>query len=384
MFGGRSVKLVVCFVILSAFLICGLLPAYGDELSKFQEEQKKIYQQMEEQKRELIKKEKEKKTFASQLEELERDMEEVQNNLGDLDKQLRAAEKRVKIAETELEQTQSALDERTGVFKERIKEVYLNGQVSYIEVLFQATSISDFLVRFDFLEKLVEQDVEMLKTIEAEKKAIEEKKSRLEKDRNEIAKIKSRTEGQKQRLAQRQNEKKQMLVAVSREKAETERALDELERLSAQIAQKIKKIQQQRSKKSNQSFSGEFSWPTPGYTRITSDYGWRIHPILKTRRMHTGIDIGAPSGTSIQAVDAGTVIYTGMLGAYGNVVVIDHGGGISSMYAHQSRILVSENQDVKRGQVIGKVGSTGWSTGPHLHFEVRKNGDPINPWGYLK
>lgn len=384
MLGGRSVKLIVGFVVLSAFLICGLLPAYGDQLSKFQEEQKKINQQMEKQKRELIQKEKEKKTFASQLEELEKELEEVQNDLGDLDRQLRTAEKRVKIAEVELEQTQSALDERTGIFKERIKEVYLNGQVSYMEVLFQATSISDFLVRFDFLEKLVEQDVEMLNSIEAEKKELEKKKSRLEKDRNEIAKIKSRAEGQKQRLAQRQGEKKQLLVAVSREKAEAERALDELERLSAQIAQKIKTIQQQRSKKSNQSFSGKFSWPTPGYTRITSDYGWRIHPILKTRRMHTGIDIGAPSGTSIKAADAGTVIYAGMLGAYGNVVVIDHGDGISSMYAHQSRILASENQDVKRGQVIGKVGSTGWSTGAHLHFEVRKNGDPINPWGYLK
>ena len=100
--------------------------------------------------------------------------------------------------------------------------------------------------------------------------------------------------------------------------------------------------------------------------------------------MHTGIDIGAPAGTSIKAVADGTVIFAGWLGAYGNATVIDHGGGISSMYAHQSSILVKENQDVKKGDVIGKVGSTGWSTGPHLHFEVRKDGDPINPWNYLK
>jgi murein DD-endopeptidase MepM/ murein hydrolase activator NlpD len=253
-----------------------------------------------------------------------------------------------------------------------------------LEVAFQATSVSDFLSRFDMLEELVEQDVELLNEIEAQINEVEEKKAALEKQRNRIKEIKDASENQKRLLAKKQQEKKQWIEKVEQDKKEVEKYLDELERLSAQIAAQIKKIQQERAKNSKNQFNGVFSWPTPGYTSITSEYGYRIHPILKTKRMHTGIDIGAPAGTSIKAVADGTVIFAGWLGAYGNATVIDHGGGISSMYAHQSSILVKENQDVKKGDVIGKVGSTGWSTGPHLHFEVRKDGDPINPWNYLK
>jgi len=381
----RSYKvLLLALSLFGVGLIFSLIPAYGDELDQIKAQQKKVQQQMERQKQALLQKEKEKKTFQGQLAALEMDMEEVKEDIESLEKQLKTAEGQVQQAEKELEQTQADLDKRTEIFKKRIREVYINGQVSYLEVAFQAASVSDFLMRFDLLEKLVEQDVEMLHSIEMKKDEVTQKKAELEQQRNKIAEIKRSTENQRQKLADRQEEKRRLLQTVDQEKAAAEKALDELEQLSQDLSEKIKKIQAERQKRSNNHFGGVFSWPTPGYTRITSDYGMRLHPITKTNRMHTGIDIGAPAGASIQAADAGTVIYCGLLGAYGNVVVIDHGDGISSMYAHQSKILVSENQQVERGEVIGKVGSTGWSTGPHLHFEVRKDGDPVNPWSYLK
>lgn len=384
MFWRQGYKIMGGMLVFGLLLAAGLLPAYGDQLEDFKKQQQKLQQQMEQQEKKIKEKEAEKKTYIGQLNQLEKEMTEVEEDINSLARQLENAEYQVALASYDLAEKEAELNQRLEVFKQRVKEVYINGQVSYLEVAFQATSVSDFLSRFDMLEELVEQDVALLNEIEAQINEVEEKKAALEKQRNRIKEIKDASENQKRLLAKKQQEKKQWIEKVEQDKKEVEKYLDELERLSAQIAAQIKKIQQERAKNSKNQFNGVFSWPTPGYTSITSEYGYRIHPILKTKRMHTGIDIGAPAGTSIKAVADGTVIFAGWLGAYGNATVIDHGGGISSMYAHQSSILVKENQDVKKGDVIGKVGSTGWSTGPHLHFEVRKDGDPINPWNYLK
>jgi len=125
------------------------------------------------------------------------------------------------------------------------------------------------------------------------------------------------------------------------------------------------------------------TWPAPGYTRVTSPFGYRIHPILKTKKLHTGIDVGIALGKDIVAAQSGTVIYSDWLGGYGKVIMIDHGGGIVTLYAHNSKLVVSEGDKVKRGQVVSKCGSTGMSTGPHLHFEVRENGKYVDPIKYV-
>jgi murein DD-endopeptidase MepM/ murein hydrolase activator NlpD len=127
-------------------------------------------------------------------------------------------------------------------------------------------------------------------------------------------------------------------------------------------------------------WSGRFIRPVEG--RITSGYGMRVHPIFKVRKMHTGIDIAAPTGTPIHAADSGVVVEAGYIRGYGYTVIIDHGGGVATLYAHCSAILVAVGQEVKQGQIIARVGSTGYSTGPHLHFEVRINGEPVNPLSY--
>lgn len=382
MFWLRGHRIVLGLITLGILLVFGLLPVYGDELDKIKKQQKEVQQDIEKQKQKLNKKNKEKKTVLGQLENLELDMKDTKKDINNLEKQLDYAQNRVVEINKELKETEETLDERTEVFKKRLKEVYLNGQVSYLEVLFQSTDVSDFLSRFDLLEKLVDQDVKLMDTIETKKKEVESKKAELVNKRDEISSIKQRTEREKMKLEERTKQKKGLLKTIEQQKVEAAQALDELEALSNKLAKEIRKIQEAR-KNSVSLGTGKYSWPVPGYTRISSDYGWRIHPILKTKRMHTGTDIPAPAGTNIHAVDSGVVIYSGWYGAYGNTVIVDHGKGISSMYPHQSKILVKENQEVKRNQVIGKVGSTGWSTGPHLHFEIRKNGNPVNPWNYI-
>ena len=214
---------------------------------------------------------------------------------------------------------------------------------------------------------------------------VEDKKTQIVSKKEHIVSIKKQTEGKKKQLSEQTTEKKQLLTDIDAQKKDAEKALNDLEQESKQIAEQIRKIQAAAGRvhvvrKGN----GRFTYPTPGYYNITSPYGWRIHPILKTRRMHTGVDFGAPYGAEMAAADDGTVIYTGWYGAYGKVVIIDHGSNISTMYGHMSSISVSEGQNVKAGQKVGEVGSTGWSTGPHAHFEVRINGEPVNPMPYLQ
>jgi len=130
--------------------------------------------------------------------------------------------------------------------------------------------------------------------------------------------------------------------------------------------------------------TGVYTWPTPGYKVITSPYGMRYHPILGIRKMHTGVDIGAPMGATIVAADGGKIIHAGWMGGYGQVLVVDHGNGMSTLYAHLSSFIAGNGASVTKGQPIGRVGTTGWSTGPHLHFEVRENGSPVDPMSYIK
>ena len=247
----------------------------------------------------------------------------------------------------------------------------------------ESTSMTDFLVRMELLQKIAEHDMKLLDEIEAERAAVEEKKVELEQERDKIAQVKKETEDKKARLAAQQQEKAELVNALKYEKAAIERALAEEEEASRRLAAQIREIMSRMN--SDRQFSGsKLAWPVPGHTRITSDYGMRTHPVLKTKRMHTGVDIAAPSGAKVVAGESGDVILARYYGAFGNTVIIDHGSGIASMYAHLSSFTVKEGDVVVRGDQVGKVGSTGLSTGPHLHFEVRKNGEPINPWPYLK
>ncbi|NLO89861.1 MAG: peptidoglycan DD-metalloendopeptidase family protein [Clostridia bacterium] len=394
---GKNNLRYIAVGILAAFLISctGIItPTFGSELSKMKESQKKVQEEIKGKKKKLQEKKAEEKSLWAQLQSLNNNIEKTERELEDIRSKARVVEKDISETEQELKEAEARLKERLDIFSVRLKEIYQMGSGNFLEVLFEATSFRDFLVRFHLLEKIAEQDMQLLDEIEEERDQIARKKEKLEAKRQELAQLERATRLRHDELAQQKNEKENLLAAIKTEKATIEKALDELEQASNAIAAKIRAIQARQNARPGDSsgsgsktggrFGGVLSWPTPGYTTITSDYGSRVHPILGVRKLHTGIDIGAPSGAGVYSAGSGVVIHAGWLGAYGNTVVVDHGGGIATLYGHLSSISVREGQAVGNQDRIGSVGSTGLSTGPHLHFEVRVNGNPVSPWGYLR
>lgn len=378
----KKLRIPIVIVLTVVFISQVLIPVSANELDRLRREQETINRNMKQQEEKIKETQKEINSVSGDINQLERSMEQVEQEINALNKRLTETEKKVLETEAELRDAEERFDQRTDVLAARLREIFINGQVNYVEVLLQSTSINDLLTRMVLMEKLMEQDMVLLDEIEAERIAIEEKKMVLEEKKAEISEIKLATEKKQQELLAKKRERQQWLASLQSDREVLAKALDELEDLSNQVAEKIRAEQAKNSK--GEGIVGIANWPTPGYNRVSSEYGMRLHPVLNTRRMHTGIDIAAPRGANIVAVDYGRVIYADWLGGYGKTIIIDHGKEISTLYAHQNDLLVKVGDEVTRGQVIGKVGSTGQSTGPHLHFEVRKGGSHINPWPYLK
>ncbi|MEN6389619.1 MAG: peptidoglycan DD-metalloendopeptidase family protein, partial [Syntrophomonas sp.] len=260
--------------------------------------------------------------------------------------------------------------------------IYEGGTVSYLQVLLSSTSINDFLTRYDMLKAIVDEDVRLITSINQERKALDTKKSDLDVKLKEAERTQLLYQQQQTDLAEQKKNKKTLLSSVDQEKDKLQAALDELEQSSRNLESYI------RSRRSgggggSSVGTGSMTWPCPGYTTVTSPYGMRYHPILKVRKMHTGVDLNAPGGAQIVAADSGTVICAAWQTGYGKTIIIDHGNGTSTLYGHLDDYAVSDGDTVKKGQTIGYADSTGWSTGNHLHFEVRINGSPTSPLSYL-
>ncbi len=369
---------MVLLAILSIFMLGIIFPAYADQK---QQQLQEVNRQIQQQKANLNSTKKKETDIMSQLNNIEKSMSQTQNEIDATNDRIAYLEHNIQTTQKNMDKQQKDLDEQTETLGDRLVEIYETGDTSYLEVLLSAEDLKDFITRYDMLGSIVEQDVDLIKTINKQKKELALKKSELEVKQRELVSVRESQESQKATLAAQKGEKQEVLGSVQKEKSQYAKALAALEQSSREIEAMIRR--EQGGGGGPALGSGTYTWPAPGYSTITSSYGMRYHPILKVRKLHSGMDIGAPSGANIVAADAGKVIYSGWMTGYGNTVVIDHGAGKSTLYGHQSRILVSNGQTVSKGQIIGKVGSTGWSTGAHLHFEVRVNGSPVNPAGYL-
>lgn len=315
--------------------------------------------------------------------------------LSGLQEQLNELVVQLEDNERELRQTQIDLSRQQDVLCDRMVGIYKSGgSLSYIAALLgdDSVSLSEVADGFSLLSAIAEQDADILSQIRVLKGTILEQRQELEVEHNRVITLQEAQAAVTAELQAADREckaalveveaartaKKAALKAIEKDQARWTRQEDQLQADSDRVAALLKKSGSTVTTKAGK---GVLSWPVPG--PVTSNFGYRIHPIFKVKKLHTGIDLRAAMGDPIKAAAAGTVVQAGWRGGYGKCVVIDHGGGLATLYAHQSTILVSVGQVVKRGQVIGKIGSTGYSTGAHLHFEVRVNGTPVDPLGYL-
>lgn len=284
------------------------------------------------------------------------------------------------IVSKSLVKTKQKFEKEQNEFEKRLVQIYKYGPLRQWEVLLGAADFWDLLTRVRFLRSIIVSDMDLLQRIDTTKKKIAKQENLLQKKVKKETLLKNEVSEKKQEYAVQFNQKSELLKKTRTEKEAYEQYLAELEQTSNEIASWLRKIEaEQRSKPKHYTYSFKGKWLRPVSGKITSPYGYRRHPIFKISKLHTGVDFSAKYGTPIHAAAGGYVYYSGWWGGYGNVVILDHGGGIATVYAHCSGFAVSKGQSVQPGQVIAYVGSTGLSTGPHLHFEVRRNGTPVNP-----
>ena len=372
-------KFLVSTLLIGTLFFSPILPVIGSELDDIYKEQQKIDKKIEETEKNIKKTEQQRKNSLAELQSINASIEKTFNEIEELEKKLTAAENYIAKTQEEIDVKEVEVMERTEVFENRLRQIYKQGDVNILEVLFQATSLSDFLTRFEFLKRIAENDTELLSILEGEKAALENKKKDLENQKADLLALKSSKETKNKQLQIASSRQKDLVKELEQQKEAYEKMMNDFKEQSEIIAATIRRMQSSGGQRPTW-----VQWPTPGQYRVTSSYGSRIHPITKKQSFHTGVDIASPYGSNIVASANGKVLFAGWQGAYGNTIIIDHGGGLSTMYAHQSRFLVKAGDEVKINQPIGKIGTSGWSTGPHLHFEVRIDGDHVNPMNYLR
>ena len=335
----------------------------NNKLTKNQEEQAELDEKI--------------KKLNSQIEEVEENIKSTEEKILELNKETEEAKKEIQDLENKIKDNEDALGER-------LKVINNNYSMAYIKVILSSDSLSDFFNNIYMVREIIQQDRDLLKELDENKSLIEEKKKSLEEKAKEQELLKESLESDNAKLEEDKAEVEELKNQLTKEEEELESQIAKI--IAEEEAAAKEQNQSNNSSSSSNSSSSVItsgSWPVPGYTRVSSSYGYRIHPVTGASSMHTGIDIPAPTGTPVTAFDSGTVIYSGVQGTYGNTVMIRHDDGKVTLYAHNSALNVSVGQRVQKGQVVAKVGSTGRSTGPHLHFEVRVNGSHTNPMNYL-
>lgn len=367
-------------ILLIAITFSSVLPVMADELSDAKNKKASTDNRIADLKKKQQAELKEKARLEKEQQELTKQQNEEANAIEELEKQIAEAKEHLRQTELALAQATADYNQMNELVKIRLQVMYKNSETTMLDTLLSSGSVVEFYERLHYMQVISENDNKLMQQLEEARLDVELKKQ-MQEQAKEIL---------EQKLGEREERLQQIKTSRARVEGEISRSKKEIQQLEKEIDKQLEESKRLESKiktlMTKQKYvGGSMTWPVPSSYRITSSFGMRKHPILRKNKMHTGVDIGADKGASIVAANSGTVIMAHYdKNGYGNMVVIDHGGGITTLYAHASKLLVKVGDKVKSGQTIAKVGSTGLSTGNHLHFEVRVNGEPKDPMkGYL-
>ena len=332
------------------------------------------------------------------IKELKKQENKAINQLYKSQGNLEITKKELEITTQNLEQTkkklanlQNSLENATAKYNrdqievgKRLREIYKGERISFLNVIFMAENINTMLDKLFYQEKIAEQDAKQLKNLKNQITLLSTYTKQIEEQKQNVLYTMARIQDKKNKIAQDISQSQALINKLKTDRKTYERAENELARQSAQLERMLRS--NAKNVKDADKFTTTSDFIMPAYGPVTSPFGWRTHPIFKTRKFHSGVDLGVPMGTAVKCSNSGVVTFVGWYGGYGKVVIVNHGiykgKPVSTLYAHLSSYSVSQGARVSRGQVIARSGSTGYSTGPHLHFEVRVNGSPVNPYSY--
>ena len=396
----KNKKIFFTLILILTFILFVVLFSYGDSSGdhsqKIKEESqrlKKIEQQIKSVKDEINNLQKKESGYLETLHKIEKLLQDTEKELQAIERDLELAQKEIKQGEDELIREKHILKERTMVLENRLREIYKRRLTGYLEILFNSESFSDFLTRFRYIKNILSLDAEMINDIRQQMKKIENNKINLENREEILSLLKKEVEKEKENIKFSIKAKKSIINKIDSQKEVHLKSLKELEQSSLEIKNIIERVYKQQeadSKKISQKEiptitlkpkKGILALPIQG--KLISEYGRQKNTDFNTYTFNSGIDISAPPGQVVRAAGSGEVIYTGNIKGYGQIIIIDHGGRTTTLYAHLSKILVEIGNKIKKGQIIGQVGDSGGVTSPRLHFEVRVEGKPTDPMNWL-
>ena len=316
-----------------------------------------------------------------ELQEIDSQIAVSQQEISNINIQITDLLNQISENEEKLSEVQKEYDNIQELLDARLIAMYKAPKFQNLDILLNSKSISEFIGNYYAVKQLNEYDAKLLETVKQQKSDIEITKKILEEKKKQVNTDKQTQQKKAQVLSNTKTMREYYISKLTKEELELQSQIDQYNLQVSEIEAEIKLLA--LNSISEDYIGGAMIWPIPGYTQITSKYGMRVHPITGTYKLHTGMDVGAPTGSSFVAAANGIVTKATYNSAYGNMVIIDHGGGVQTLYAHGSEIVAQVGQIVSKGTEVLKVGSTGYSTGPHAHFEIRINGQTVNPQEYL-
>ena len=379
MLKGKFISLLVaaCVAVLPLFTAWSFASEADDKRAELNEVQSQM-QKMQERKE----KARQKAEAATEgLEEIQTSLNRLRVQARDLQGKSDALQAKINENQAKLAQKKAEVAKRKKIYSKRLRQIYINGQINYLDVLLGAKDFGDFSSRMYLLQKIISSDIEMLTQLQKAEAEVKSRQEQLDAEMKEIKSTQAELEAKRARANRLKEQRSYMLYKAQEEERQSQSEYERLLAISENITAMLRNMESGGGSSSGGGGTGRFIWPCRG--EITSYFGWRTHPIFGTTKYHSGMDIAVDYGTPILAADSGTVIYSGWLGGYGYAVMIDHGSGLVTLYAHNQSLNVYEGQYVTKGTCIAYAGSTGYSTGPHCHFEVRLHGEVTEPLNYL-